>query len=623
MMNVLLAIIKKLEMNKIYILSLCISLFFSCSIKQKPAVEIKGELKKWHKVSLVIDGPKTSEWAKENPFLNYRLEVEFSNGNTSLLVPGFYAADGNAAESSADEGGVWKVYFRPDKVGEWTYKISFLQGKDIAVEDYKAGGVATIFDGYEGSFKITETDKNGRDFRAKGRIVNGGKGYLKFQDTNELFIKNGTDSPENFLAYADFDQTLRYSNNEIREGEASTGNAIHKYAPHISNWKTGDPLWQGEKGKGIIGAINYLSAQGVNSAYMLTLNIHGDGKDVWPYSNHNERYRFDCSKLDQWEIVFDHMESKGVMMQLVMQETENECLLDNGFTLVQRKLYLRELTARFGHHPGLIWNLGEENGAAEWTPIGQTDQQRKDMADYIKRINPYKPIIFLHTHSDDFHQDKYLTPLLGFENLDGASMQIANPERVNERIKKWKELSIEKDKPWLVNMDELGPHWKGVMPDSFDNNHDTIRYQALWGALLAGSGGVEWYFGWKYPQTDLGCEDFNSRQNWWKQSTIATNFISKFPLESMQSSNDLISLKNAYCLSEQNEVYIIYLPSAGENAKLKLESDKYFSVNWFNPREGGNYIEGTIKKVLGKGFVEIGNPLSDPEQDWIAIIKAI
>ena len=112
---------------------------------------------------------------------------------------------------------------------------------------------------------------------------------------------------------------------------------------------------------------------------MLTMNILGDGKDVWPYTSHNERYRFDCSKLDQWEIVFDHMDSLGMMQHFVLQETENECLLDMGYTDVQRRVYLSELIARFGHHPAVTWNMGEENGAATFWPQGQNDQQRYAM----------------------------------------------------------------------------------------------------------------------------------------------------------------------------------------------------------------------------------------------------
>jgi hypothetical protein len=48
---------------------------------------------------------------------------------------------------------------------------------------------------------------------------------------------------------------------------------------------------------------------------------------------------------------------------------------------------------------------------------------------------------------------------------------------------------------------------------------------SLWGALMAGATGVEWYFGYRYPHNDLNLEDFRSRENWWKQSTIATQFM--------------------------------------------------------------------------------------------------
>jgi len=49
------------------------------------------------------------------------------------------------------------------------------------------------------------------------------------------------------------------------------------------------------------------------------------------------------------------MEHKGIMAHFVLQETENECLLDMGHTGVQRRVYLRELVARFGHHLGITW----------------------------------------------------------------------------------------------------------------------------------------------------------------------------------------------------------------------------------------------------------------------------
>jgi len=595
---------------------------FSCQSQLKNEIQIKGELKQWHKITLLIPGPATSEWAKENPFLDYKLEVTFSNGNKTYTVPGFFAADGNAGETSADEGNVWMVRFRPDETGTWNYKISFRKGKDIVVNNNAETGEPVTVDGKEGKFNVEASDKTGKDFRAEGRIVDGGKGYFEFQESGDIWIKNGADSPENFLAYADFDQTLRYGQKtEVREGEADPKKSVHKYEPHIKDWKDGDPTWQNGKGKGIIGALNYLASVNVNSVYMLTMNIMGDGKDVWPYNDHNERYRFDCSKLDQWEIVFDHMDELGMMMHFVLQETENECLLDEGYTDVQRKLYLRELVARFGHHLGVTWNIGEENGPTEWSPIGQTDAQKKDMITYLKKVNPYSSNVVLHTHSNDQKQDEYLTPMLGFKYLDGPSMQIGNPARVHQRIKKWVNESEKAGKRWLVNLDEIGPAWKGVMPDSFDANHDTIRNKCLWGTLMAGGAGVEWYFGYRYPNNDLNLENFRSRDNWWKQSALATGFLQQFPLEEMSNHDELVNIEGAYCLAQPAKIYVVYLPEGNKNVTLKLEGNKSFAVKWFNPRSEGELQNGSITSVLGTGVKNIGNPPVEDEKDWVVVLQ--
>jgi hypothetical protein len=600
---------------------LLITLVFSCRTSTDPAIKIDGELRQWHKITLILNGPATSEMAEENPFLDYKLEVTFTNGATSYAAPGFFAADGNAGETSAKEGSIWKVHFRPDAPGTWTYRVSFQKGKNLAVLDDPEEGESLGHDGLEGSLEIGESDKTGSDFRARGRIVNGGKGYFRFQGSAELWIKNGADSPENFLAFQDFDQTLRFSmTSEFREGEANPENQIHAYEAHLADWEEGDPSWQNGKGKGIIGAVNYLRSVGVNSVYMLTLNILGDGRDVWPYTDYNERYRFDCSKLDQWEVVFDHMESLGIMTHFVLQETENECLLDIGQTGVQRRIYLRELVARFGHHLGVTWNMGEENGPAHWTPIGQTDQQKKDMATYLKKINPWPSNVVLHTHADDDHQDEYLNPLLGFEYLDGPSLQIGNPVRVHERVKHWVNASEKAGKRWIVNLDEIGPAWKGTMPDADDPGHDTIRHHCLWGTLLAGGTGVEWYFGYRFAHNDLMLEDFRSRENWWKQSTLATQFMNGFPLEDMSCRDELVNVEGAYCLAIEGELYVVYLPAGSSDASLEVDLSAPLQLKWFNPRTGGDLSEGNVTSVGGVGSQLLGTPPSDPELDWVLVI---
>jgi hypothetical protein len=601
------------------LLTLMIS-FTGC--QQKPSYFIEGELKTWHAVTISFHGPHLSEQDYPNPFLRYRLMAEFSCDQDTFRVPGFFAADGNASESSATEGDVWQVRFKPDRPGKWKFKVSFREGDNLAIHPDPTAGEPVSFDGTAGSFQVEPTDKRGTDFRAHGRLEYVNERYLRFAGSGQYFIKGGADSPENFLAYRDFDGTRYGGYNTRRMGEDSPNMNLHRYDPHVADWNPGDPTWKGDRGKGIIGAVNYLSSKGMNSIYMLTMNVLGDGEDVWPWTDREERYRFDCSKLDQWEIVFSHMEELGIMMHLVLQETENECLLDAGRLDVQRKLYLRELIARFGHHLAVTWNIGEENGPTDWSPVGQTVEDRKAMMSYIKKIHPYESFVVVHTHSTDPNHSALIEPFLGFRDMDGPSLQLSPPSLVHDYTKKWITLSRDYAKPWVVCTDELGPHWMGVMPDADDPDHDTIRQEALWGNLMAGGAGAEWYFGYNYAHGDLNCEDWRSRDFMWDQTRIALHFFQTYlPFPRMQSHDELTS--NGWCLAEPGSLYAVYLPEGG-TAQLDLRGDQgNYSVLWYNPRHGGNLTEGSVPLVEAGKMISIGTPPDEPEKDWAVLIRAV
>ena len=89
-------------------------------------VAVSGELKQWHKVTLTLDGVYARETDKDpNPFTDFRMTAVFSHesGAPPYAVPGFFAADGNAAETSAGAGNKWRAHFAPDRTGTWTYRI--------------------------------------------------------------------------------------------------------------------------------------------------------------------------------------------------------------------------------------------------------------------------------------------------------------------------------------------------------------------------------------------------------------------------------------------------------------------------------------------------------------------
>ena len=588
----------------------------ACTSNEAPSLT----LPQWHTLTLSFEGPHTSEQASPNPFTDYILVVDFQQGERTYRIEGFYAADGNAAETQADTGNVWQVRFTPDQMGAWTYQARLYTGSNIAISDQPITGEEIPILDATGTFQVIDPVVNGRDFRGRGRLVVEDT-YYKFRGTDTYFLKGGTDSPENFLAYADFDGTYRYSA-AAREGEAAPKASLHQYEPHQGDWREGDPTWQGGKGKNMIGALNYLADQGMNSVYFLTMNIGGDGKDVWPYTDYEERQRFDCSKLDQWEIVFQHMEAKGLMMHVVLQETENETMLDDGDTGPLRKLYFRELIARFGHHLALTWNLGEENGPAHFSPDGQTAPQQRAMAAYFEAHDPYGHPVVIHTHAWGEPKDELLPPLLGAPGLDGLSMQESQTGNVHDEILRWKKQAQEAGHPWLVAMDEIGMWYKGVMPDSLDARHDTIRQQVLWGSLMAGAAGVEWYFGAHYAHNDLGCEDWRSRQNMWDQTRYALNFFQKIPYPQMSPANSLITEQDAYVLAIPGEAYAVYLPRGG-NARIDLNgSSQNFTVQWYNPREGGEFKKGSVETIAAPGIQDLGVPPIDPTADWVVWVSS-
>ena len=566
-------------------------------------ITVTGEAKRWHPVTITLDGPQASESGNPNPFLDYRFEVVFSLAEVSITVPGYFAADGNAAETGATSGNKWRAHFIPPLPGNWTYRTSFRQGTDVALStDSNAGTTVSEYHNIFQSLSVSETDKSGRDFRGKGVLRHVNEHYLQF-DNGEYFIKGGADSPENFLAYGEFDATYNNGGTDF----------IKSYSSHIQDWREGDPTWQNGKGKGIIGALNYLASEGINSVYFITMNINGDGQDVWPYPSPNERLRFDVSKLDQWNIVFDHMDSQGLMLHVLTQETENELLLDGGWLGRERQAYYRELVARFSAHHALTWNLGEENNE-------NTDAQRKSFADYIRALDPYDHPIVIHTYPGQWNS--VYTPFLGYPAFEGTSLQVGEPEDTHNLTLDWVQKSANDGKKWYVTLDEAGPWQDGVTPDGAGNNHDVARREVLWGNLMAGGGGVEWYFGFNHPENDVNAENWRSRDRFWDYTRHALEFFqTHLPFLDMQNNNGLATNSSSYVYAKDGDTYAVYLKYGGSTSLNLGGNSKTYDVRWFNPRDGGALVNGDVTEVTGGSTVSLGNPPFDQSQDWVVLVK--
>lgn len=569
----------------------------------------------WQPLTLSFNGPTASESDDTpNPFLDYRLQVQFTGPSDQIYdVPGYFAGDGSGGKS----GNQWQVKFTPDEAGQWKYQASMRQGSEVAVSLKSDAGKALDLPKNRGSIAVKPRDLSAPDFLQWGRLEYVQNHYLKFKD-GPYWIRGGVDSPENFLAYAGFDNTP----------------ASHRYADHLSDWQAGDPDWNDGSGKPIIGALNSLADQKVNSLYFLTMNIGGDGGDVWPWSGKPNRKgspsddnkHFDLSKLRQWETVFAHAQRRGINLHFVFNEAEvaNKKELDNGELGIERKLYYREIIARFGHHNALSWNLCEEyNVLFDLGP-----DRIRSFADYVEAIDPYDHPISVHSAHDPLEALKFT---FGDPRFSLTSIQL-NRRRIDTLVEDFRKATTEAGRPLPISMDEFvldvgqQQSWK-----PFDRP-ELHRKQKIWPTLMSG-GQMEFIL-----QDLLGTESFKTPQltELWKSLAIARTFMHRMPFWQMEPADELVqgeaTLKvglgsgksfqlGAQVFRKMGDTYAVYFPVATKTGQINLsEANGRFRGQWFNPRSG--QFEGDQFEVVSGGMVEVGMPPSLPQQDWAVLFTS-
>ena len=580
----------------------------------EPVVE--GERRVWHPLGVSFQGPHASETDDQpNPFLGHRLQVTFrSPSGRTFNVPGYFAGDGRGGES----GNVWRARFTPDEPGEWTFKASFRSGDNVAVSLDPGAGQPVAPDGESGEVSVRARDPAAPGFLRWGRLEYVGKHYLKFRD-GPYWIRGGTDSPENFLAYAGFDNTP----------------PNHKYAAHIEDWRPGDPDWGGGKGRGIIGALNYLAEKHVNSVYFLTMNIGGDGGDVWPWtgtpepkgSPQDDNLHYDISKLRGWETVFAHAQRKGIFLHFVLNEAEapNKRELDEGELRTERRLYYRELIARFGHHLAMEWNLCEEyNLQFDFGP-----DRIRAFAGYIKAVDPYDHPIAVHSAGDPLEKLKFT---FGDERFSLTSVQLNQRpiERITEDLRK---ATAGAGRPLPASLDEFTVFGGQTQSHLAIDDAEKQRREKLWPTYL--SGGMIEYILEGFLEVDTFKTD--EREKLWNYTWSARRFVEEhLPYWEMQPADELVGgaatvevqqvrgrshQLGAQVFAKPGEVYAIYLPRANPAGQVDLSgASGPMTLRWYNPRTGK--FEGGSRKISGGGRVAIGAPPSAPEEDWVILIES-
>lgn len=513
---------------------------------QQPILDIET-YPQGSKVEISFTGPLSIGLDPEiNPFALQVDVVLQSPDDETINVPAFYDGDGNGGI----DGDVWKFRFSPYQTGVWHFTVS------------SAGGQ---IDQYEGSFEVV-SNTNCRadndpeiDLNCLGRLEYVGEHYLKFRD-GDYWIKAGLDDPENFIGTA-----------------------------------FGD--WEAKRSQ-----IDFLSEMGINSIYVITNNIDGDRKDTWPWmgetpaqakTNHD---RFDVAKLQEWEDFFSYVQQKGIVLHLVLND-------DSAWSGYDQEMYIREMVARFGHHPGIIWNIGEEANEI------YSNSEQEDLAAKIKDVDPYNHPVTVHRKSP--------WPFLGNQKFDLASIQIGDggSDFSTARLMDYNAIVLEHRE-----QSTLQGHTIPIMIDETPRITEVdqeirkkFRTQVLY-PIFFGGGNFELHYRDAYGQS--GSVTIEDLQPLIMDMVRLRRMLESLPFTGMQPCNELLSNPGNICFGDQGKVYAIYFPEGGSESLDFTQQEGEFSATWFDPRTG----ESDMAEVVEDGQVNI---LTAPDNnDWVLLLKA-
>ena len=480
----------------------------SCIDGPNPLVGSVGCFAKWAPIEIVFTGPESRGRGEPNPFA-ISLEVLFASpSGTQYLVPGFYDGDGRGGL----DGDVWKVRFSADETGHWKY-VSKSNDRRL--------------DGHSGEFAVTEPPEDAPGFYRWGRLEYTGTAenklrYLKFHD-GPYWLKAGCDDPENFLGGYD-------NYNTMAKRKA---------------------------------AIDYLAARGINSLYIMTHNIGGDDRDVWPWlggtpreaiANGGRDARFDIAKLAQWRELFEYMQTKGVVPYLILED-------DSAWKGYNCARYYREIIARFGDLPALLFNFGEEHN--ENYKLAQAlELMRK-----LEEIDPYDHPRGI--HNVNIPNDQYIdAPQVDFTSIQtGAHGALSGLDKALEHHRTTLD--------WIERCRQQG---RRTLVINFDEGRPEEDRHAWWSAYMAG--GV-----WEAHVLQPYDRPMSAWDPVWTQLGGARAFMESLPFWEMESHDEVIESGTAFCLAKPGEVYALYLPTAG-NVTVRLPVNGNFEIAWWNPNNG-------------------------------------
>jgi hypothetical protein len=295
----------------------------------------------------------------------------------------------------------------------------------------------------------------------------------------------------------------------------------------------------------------------------MTHNIGGDDKDVWPWLGASQReamsngvgeVRFDVVKLDEWRALFEYMQTKGVVLYLVLED-------DSAWKRYDRGAYYREIIARFGYLPALVFNCGEEHNE------NYRLSQALNFMRQLRELDPYDHPRGI--HNVNWPNDTYVDA----EELDFTSIQTGSPGS-----RTGLENALEHNRITIDWIDRCIQRNRRVLVVNFDEARPEEDRRCWWSVYLGG--GV-----WESHVLAPYDRPMSAWEPVWTQLGGAHAFMKSLPFWEMEPHNELIVEGHAFCLAKPSECYGLYLPVGG-SITVSLSPGVKYDVAWWNPNNG-------------------------------------
>jgi hypothetical protein len=115
----------------------------------------------------------------------------------------------------------------------------------------------------------------------------------------------------------------------------------------------------------------------------------------------------------------------------------------------------------------------------------------------------------------------------------------------------------------------------------------------------------------------------------WKQSRYALSFFQEHDVPFWAMSNDNTRLpdgSNNWVLSSGGgDILVLYRKSIDELGISTVGLSGRYSIDWYNPREGGALMEGSVPMIIAGGStpVSYGDAPASDDKDWVVLIRRL